>query len=280
MKYLEIGEAKIPALGLGTWQMEKEACREVVSAALECGYRHIDTAQAYENEDEIGDGIQDSRIPRSEIFITDKVWMSNVSAREMDASVAKSLRKLKCNYIDLLLLHWPVEEIPLEEQVDALMEVKESGKARYVGVSNYPVPMMQRAHELSKGQIINNQVEYHPFLPQKPVLEFVREHDMILTAYSPLARGEIFKSEVMKEIAAKYNKNPAQISLRWLIEQQGVAAIPKASGIEHLQTNIDIFDFELDEDDRRMIDQLQSQRRRLINPSWAPRWDDAEKELV
>ncbi len=280
MKYIELNDTRIPALGYGTWQLTGEECRTGVSEAIEYGYRHIDTAQAYENEKEVGAGIEQSSVPRHEIFLTTKVWMTNVSKSNMDASIAESLGRLKTDYVDLLLIHWPVDDVPLEEQIEALVELKRSGKARNIGVSNFPVALMEKAYELSGGEIVNNQVEYHPFLSQEPVLDFVRLHDMFLTAYSPLARGETIDSDVLSEIAEKYDKDPTQVSLRWLLDQDRVAAIPKAAKTEHMKSNFDIFDFDLEENDRARIDELRQQQKRLINPSWAPRWDNAKKDAA
>ncbi len=281
MKYIEAGDLRVPALGYGTWQNTGESCRKAVAEALDYGYRHIDTAQAYENEEEVGAGISYSGVSRHEVFLTSKIWMSNLSRGKMDASVAESLGKLGTDYLDLVLIHWPAEDdSSLEEQMYNLVAIKESGKARNIGVSNFPVAWMKDACKYSGGQIVNNQVEYHPFISQKPVLEFVRSHDMFLTAYSPLARGKTLEDEVISETGEKHGKSPAQITLRWLLDQDRVAAIPKAAKSEHMKANFDIFDFELDDEDRRRIGELQKQHERLIDPSWAPRWDDAEKEAA
>jgi 2,5-diketo-D-gluconate reductase B len=195
----------------------------------------------------------------------------------MDASVAESLSCLETDYLDLLLIHWPVDNVPLEEQIESLVALKESGKARAIGVSNFPVAMLEEAYRLSGRQIINSQVEYHPFISQKPVIDFVHSKNMFLTAYSPLARGKVLEDPVINEIAEKHGKSATQISLRWLLDQDGVAAIPKAAKTEHMESNFDIFDFELDDDDNSRLSELQKQQERLIDPSWAPRWDDAEK---
>ncbi len=280
MKTITIREMNMPALGFGTWQLKGDACREGIVEALEHGYRHIDTAQAYENEEEVGAGIKKSGVPRKDIFLTTKVWMSNVSHRDMDASVAESLCKLRVDSVDLLLIHWPVEDVPLEEQMEALADLKHSGKARHIGVSNFPVAWLERAQELCGGKLICNQVEYHPFISQEPVLDFLRTHGMCLTAYCPLARGKVLENDVLKRIAEKHEKQPSQIALRWLIDQDNVAAIPKAAKSEHMRSNFDIFDFELDGNDRREINRLQNQHMRLLDPDWAPQWDDAQKRAA
>ncbi|MBI1215794.1 MAG: hypothetical protein GC185_08250 [Alphaproteobacteria bacterium] len=276
MLYIELKNHKIPALGYGTWQLRDKACEAGIAKALEVGYRHIDTAQIYENEEEVGNALQSSGVNREEIFLTTKVWMSSVREGALQKSVEESLKKLKTDYVDLLLIHWPVKEVSFAEQMKALDSVRLDGRAKLIGVSNYTVAQMKEVVEDIGTPIATNQVEYHPFLSQAPVLEFVRSHDMFLTAYSPLARGKIRDEEALKTIAHKHGKSVSQIALRWLVQQDRVAAIPKAAGEDHIRENFDIFNFELDADDMNKIHALGHEGGRLINPEWAPHWDKTQ----
>jgi len=273
MIYIDLENRKIPALGLGTWQLKGDDCITSVLKALEIGYRHIDTAQIYENEEHVGAAIGKSGVKREDIFLTTKVWMSNLGEKLFRPSVEESLRKLKTDYVDLLLIHWPVTEVPFTEQMKSLRAVQESGLVRMVGLSNFTVPQMREVVEDLGIRVVNNQVEYHPFLSQKPVLDYVRKHDMFLTAYSPLARGKVRNDKVLREIADKHGKNPGQVSLRWLLQQERVAAIPKSANEEHMRANFEIFDFKLDADEIQRISLLTRTASRLINPDWAPHWD-------
>lgn len=276
MKVIQKSGLKIPVLGLGTWQMRGAECTDAVEKAIAMGYRHVDTAQIYENEAEVGAGIQNSGIPRADIFLTTKVWMDRVSQDAMMASVNESLRKLRTDYVDLLLIHWPVVAVPFKEQMAALQEVRANGKTKMIGVSNFTVQQMREVHDDLHAPIVTNQVEYHPFLNQQPVLDYIGANDMFLTAYSPLARGAVMDSPVIKEIGLKYNKTPGQISLRWLIQQDNVVAIPKAASEKHLKSNMDIFDFALTLDEMNRISGLAKSDGRLINPEWAPQWDTVQ----
>lgn len=275
MKTLAIRNRSIPTLGFGTWKLYGAECVRATELALDIGYRHIDTAQIYENEAEVGQAIKSSGVERRDVFLTTKVWMENVSKARLAASVDESLKKLKTEYVDLLLLHWPVSTVPLKEQVEALAAVQQSGKAGLIGVSNYPVAMMRAVLDDYGVKIANNQVEYHPFLSQKPVTDFARAHDMWVTAYSPLARGAVVGHPVLKLIGQKYGKSEGQITLRWLTQQPDVAAIPKAASENHIRNNIDIFDFTLTDKEMSAIFDLARPDGRLINPGWAPQWDQA-----
>lgn len=272
MKHLKIDNQKIPAVGLGTWQMKGKECTKAVEMALNSGYRHIDTAQVYENEEEVGRGIENSKIDRDEIWLTTKVWRDNLNQENLKESVEESLRKLKTDYVDLLLIHWPFPEMDLEEVLNEMAEVVEEGKARNIGVSNFNSSQMEKAVELSDIPILTNQVEYHPFLDQSEVIKKSRELDMMLTAYSPLARGDVMGNDTLKRLADKYDKSEAQVSLRWLIQQKNVSAIPKASSRDHIQQNLEIFDFKLSEKEMEQISNLKENDRK-IDPSFAPEWD-------
>jgi 2,5-diketo-D-gluconate reductase B len=262
-------------LGYGTWKLSGAECTKSVEEAIAHGYRHIDTAQIYENEAEVGNAIKHAPVTREDLFVTTKVWMTNVGDGALQKSVDESLKKLKTDYVDLLLIHWPVNDVPFSEQLKALEETQKAGKAKLIGVSNFTVAQMEEALEKIGAPIVNNQVEYHPFLSQAPVLDYIRAHGMFLTAYSPLARGKVNEAGVLHEIAAAHEKTPGQVALRWLVQQERVAAIPKAANPEHLRANIQIFDFHLTAEEMAAISALGSPEGRMINPGWAPKWDQA-----
>jgi len=241
----------IPSLGLGTWELLGKECEEIVKLALKIGYRHIDTAEMYKNEKEIGRAIK--IFPRSEIFITSKVLGSNLKYNDVIKACESSLKRLDTSYLDLYLIHWPNPEIPLEETFKAMKFLHEEEKIRSFGVSNFDLPLLEKALEIEEIPICVNQVEFNPYVYQKELLEFCKKHGIILVAYSPLARGAVNKDERIREIAEKYGKTPAQISLRWVI-QKGAIPIPKASCEKHLKENIKIFDWKISKKDEREID--------------------------
>lgn len=271
MEYVEVQGEKVPAIGLGTWQLT-EKCVEAVENALKIGYRHVDTAQAYGNESRVGEGIQRSDVDREDIWLTTKVWRDNLNSRNLKRSVNQSLEKLGTEYVDLLLIHWPFPGMKLEEVLSEMDDLVDEGKARNIGVSNFTVDQIEEAQQLSRNHLLTDQVEYHPFLDQDRVLQKCREQDMMLTAYSPLARGDIIGNPVLKEIGEKYDKSEAQVALRWLIQQQGASAIPKSSNPEHQKANLDIFDFQLSGEETRKIRKLAREDRK-VDPSFAPEWD-------
>lgn len=271
----KIQNKTVPALGFGTWKLKGQTGVDAVKMALKLGYRHIDTAQIYENEVDVGVAIKESGVKREDIFLTTKVWMSNVAPGDFQRSVETSLRALQTDYVDLLLLHWPVPSVPLADQVAALREMRDTGRAVLIGVSNYTVPLLQEACDTLGVPVANNQVEYHPFLSQKPVLDFARNRDMFVTAYSPLARGQINHSPVLAGIGKAHGKNAGQVTLRWLLQQEKVAAIPKAASPENITANFDIFDFALSDAEMGTISALARADGRLVNPDWAPLWDKA-----
>ncbi|XBQ15985.1 MAG: aldo/keto reductase [Oceanicaulis sp.] len=267
--------AAIPKIGFGTWKLKDGDAYDGVKAALEAGYRHIDTAQAYENEDEVGRAIEESGVSREEIFLTTKIWRERFAPGDLETSLKESLSKLRVDAVDLVLLHWPNEDVPLAETIGAMNAAREGGLTRHIGVSNFTTTWLGEAVATSTAPIVCNQVEYHPFLDQQPVLDAVRGYGMALTAYSPIAQGEVFEHDVLKEIGEAHGKSAAQIALRWLIEQDGVCAIPRSSSNEHLQSNIEIFDFELSDEETRRISALKKENHRLVDPEWAPAWDVA-----
>lgn len=258
-----------PLLGLGTWDLRGKDCVRAVREALELGYRHIDTAQMYENEREVGRGLRDSRAAREAIFLTTKLWRDNLTRDRVARSVDESLRRLETDYVDLLLIHWPNEEVPLFETLDAMSDVRAKGKTRAIGVSNFPSAMWRRA--LERAPVHVNQIEYHPFLDQETLVSFARERSLQLVAYRPIAKGEVARDPTLAEIARAHARTAPQVALRWLI-QKGVAAIPKAARRAHLEENLGALDFELGEAAMSTIDALGGNRR-YIDPGWAPAWD-------
>lgn len=267
-------DARIPALGFGTFTLPPDDCHRMVKAALREGYRHIDTAQIYENEEAVGTGIRDSGIGRDDLWVTTKVWVSNFRDGDLQRSVDESLRKLALDHVDLLLLHWPNPDVDLAETLGALAAVKQAGKARHVGISNFTVDLLRRAVKLSPAPLVTNQVEYHPLLNQDPVLEACRAQGMALTAYSPVAQGKVLGEPVLQRIAEAHGKTPAQVALRWLVQQEGVCAIPRSRSEDHAKANLEIFDFELSDDDMRDITGLRRPDGRQISPDGlAPQWD-------
>jgi len=270
MKILRIGEANVPALGLGTWQLTGSACQAVIEQALELGYRHIDTARMYENETEVGRALERSAVPREEVFVTTKLFLDDLSRERVRAAVVESRERLRTEWIDLLLIHWPHPSIPLSETLGAMQTVQREGIVRHLGVSNFPVSLLEEARR--HAPLLCNQVEHHPYLRQDGLLAACRKHRMMLTAYSPLAQGKVLEDDTLRAIGAQHGKSPAQVALRWLMQQDGVAAVPKASSREHLAANLDVFDFELSGEELRAIDRL-GRGERLIEPEFAPDWD-------
>lgn len=266
--------AAIPKLGFGTFPLKDDDARRMVAHALKAGYRHIDTAQMYANEAEVGEAIANAEVPRDEIFLTTKVWPDNFGDGPLQTSVEESLAKLRVDAVDLLLLHWPKFDRPLDETVRALNAVQRAGMARHIGVSNFTAALLGEAWAVTEVPLANNQVEYHPYLNQGPVLEVVRDRGMTLTAYMPNARGKVFEDETLREIGAPHGKTPGQVALRWLYQQDGVVAIPRTASEAHADENIGILDFALSNDEVKQIDALAQPDGRLLNPpGLAPTWD-------
>ncbi len=264
---------EVPELGFGTFKLIGKECEQAVKLALNVGYRHIDTAQVYKNEREVGNGIKLAHIKRDELFVTTKIWMNNMAPEEVIKSTERSLQDLDLPYVDLLLIHWPNPDFDVEKTIEAMLSVRDQGKALNIGVSNFPMKDLKEVNEELAAPIFCNQVEYHPLLGQFELLEYASEQDLLVTAYSPLAQGEIFNIPLLQELSEKYGKTPSQIALRWLVEQEQVVAIPKASSREHMEENLDIYDFTLEDDDFYAIDDL-DKNRRIVNPDFAPEWDN------
>lgn len=275
MQYVNANGAHIPALGFGTFELEPDTAQAMVRHALDVGYRHIDTAQMYKNEQAVGKGIAQSGIPREDIFLTTKVWPDHFAEGDLQASVRDSLQKLDTDHLDLLLLHWPNPNISLKETLNALNDVRDQGLTRHIGISNFPSTLIKEAVAQSAAPLVTDQVEYHPYLNQQPVLDTLAEHAMALTAYCPLAKGKVFSDPTLERIGKAHGKNGGQVALRWLLQHGNVVAIPRSSKKTHVTSNFEIFDFELSEEQMTEISSLQSPDGRLINPSFAPDWDDA-----
>ena len=275
MKHVDANGTQIPAIGFGTFELEPADAESMVEHALKVGYRHIDTAQMYKNEQAVGRGIRNSGVAREDIFLTTKIWTDSYRDGDLQQSVEDSLKRLDTDYVDLLLLHWPNPEISLKETLGALNEVQERGLARNIGISNFTRELIDQAIETSGRPLVTNQVEYHPYLDQRPVLDKLSAHGMALTAYCPLARGEVFKDQTLERIGKAHGKNAGQIALRWLIQQDDVIAVPRSSNPDHVSSNFEIFDFELSADEMREIADLHTKDGRMIDPSFAPSWDTA-----
>ncbi len=270
MKYVKVQGVSIPALGLGTWRMIGETCARAVENALNAGYRHIDTAEAYDNEAAVAKGIKRAGLDREDLFITTKISYDSLALSNVRASLEASLQKLNTPYVDLWLIHWPNPRIALSDTLETMLRLRDEGKALHLGVSNFPIRLLREA--LRRAPILCNQVEYHPYLSQKAVLSFAREHDLMVTAYAPLAQGGVLKDELVIRIAERLGHTPAQVVLRWLIQQDNVAAIPKAEQREHCVENLCVFDFELNEEDMLAIAGL-DRGERCVWPEFAPEWN-------
>ena len=272
MRYVDANGAKIPAIGLGTWELRGRASARLVEQALKLGYRHIDTAQVYENEREVGEGLRASGVRREEVFVATKVWTTHFAPNDLERSTKDSLSKLRLSEIDLLLLHWPNPQVPLSETLGALARVKQLGMVRHIGVSNFTVALIEEAVAACPEPLACDQVEYHPYLDQTKVKEACARHGMALVAYSPVAKGRVKDDATLARIGRVHGKTAAQVCLRWLV-QQNVSAIPRTSRIERLSENIDIFDFALSDEEIDEISGMASAKGRLTDYGFAPKWD-------
>jgi len=270
---LDMNGAVIPRLGLGTWQLGGERCERIVAAALGMGYTHIDTAQGYDNEAAVGNGFAASGVDRNRVFIATKVRPDRMGDGDLQRSVEESLRKLRVSEIDLLL-HWPNPAIPLTDSIRALNDVRRQGMVRHIGLSNFPSALLAEAWRLTREPLAAEQVEYHPYLDQRRMREAVRSRGMALIAYCPIALARVVGDPAIEVIAAARGRSAAQVTLRWLVQQEGVAAIPRTSRVERLAENLNIFDFVLDDDEMTRMGALARPGSRLVNePQWVAQWD-------
>jgi 2,5-diketo-D-gluconate reductase B len=274
MPLVEANGAKIPLAGLGTWELRGRTCARIIDAALRLGYWHIDTAEMYDNERDVGDGLRASGIDRDDVFVTTKIWPSHFAPRELERAAEASLARLRLAQIDLLLLHWPNPQVPLSETLAALCKVKRMGLARHIGVSNFTVALVEQAVKLASEPLVCNQIEMHPMLDQSKVVAACRRYGMAVVAYSPIARGVAANEEVLARIGRAHGKSAAQVSLRFLV-QQNVVVIPRTSRVERLSENLAIFDFELPAGEMKEIAALAHPGGRIVDYAYSgsPRWD-------
>jgi 2,5-diketo-D-gluconate reductase B len=266
--------AEIPAIGFGTSGMGND-CGAAVAKALELGYRHLDTAWKYGSERAVGEGIRASGVPRADIFLTTKVSHEYLSASDFARSVDESLHNLGVDRVDLLLVHWPNPEIPLAETMGALAKAKRDGLTRHIGVANFNIALLDEALALCPEPLVALQAEYHPYLDQSKLLQACRQRGLIYIAYCPLARGRIFNDPVLGGIASAKRKTVAQVALRWLLQKDAVAAIPRSSNTQRIAENLDVFDFTLSDEEVARIAALKQPNGRIANPAGrAPQWDD------
>jgi len=257
--------AQIPAIGLGTGGLGED-CAPIVAAALAAGYRHIDTARKYGSERGVGEAIRAARVPRDEIFLTTKVSHEHLHAGDFERSTRASLRALGLDQVDLLLVHWPAPDMPLPETMGALAQMKRRGLTRHIGVANFNIALLDEAIRLCPEPLVALQAEYHPYLDQSKVLAACRRHGLVFIAYCPLARGRLIGDPAIVEIARSQGRTAAQIALRWLVQQDGVAAIPRSSSAQRVAANIDIFGFALTDDEMKRIAALKRPDGRVVDP--------------
>lgn len=268
--------ASIPALGFGTFRIDEAATARMVKDVLGLGYRHIDTAQIYGNEAAVGAGLAAAGVPRQDVFLTTKVWVETYRTARFRPSVEDSLKRLGTDHVDLLLLHWPNRAVPLEEQIENLNAVRKAGLARHIGISNFNTALMEEAVRLSPAPLVTNQVEYHPYLSQQPVLAAARELGMSVTAYYGMADGKVPADGLLADIGARHGKSAAQVALRWLVQQPGIIALSKTVSVARAAENAAIFDFSLTEAEMAAIHALARRDGRLVSPDGlAPEWDTA-----
>ena len=270
MQTIEAKGLKIPVVGLGTWDLRGRDCARLVEQAIRLGYRHIDTAQMYDNEQQVGEGVRASGL-RSEVMVTTKVQPTLLAPHDLERSVKASLAKLRLDVIDLLLIHWPNPRVPLAETLGAMAKMKREGITRHIGVSNFTVKLLDEATRVSDEPLVCNQIECHPFLDQDKVIAACRKLGMAVVAYSPIARGGAKGDALLEKIGKAHGKTAPQVCLRWLV-QQGIVVIPRTSKRERLEENIGIFDFALSDAEMKAIAGL-ARGERIVDWSWSPQWD-------
>ena len=276
MHRIKANGADIPAIGMGTWTLKGDQCAELVTAAIDVGYRHIDTAAMYANEDAVGRGIAGSGIARDDIFVTTKVWWTDIAPGDLERSAEQSLARIGLDHVDLLLIHWPNPRVPVADSIGALNRVRERGLARNIGVSNFTTALLDEALRASDAPLVADQVEYHPMLNQDKVHAACRKAGMAMVSYCPLYRGgALFDRPEIVGPARRLGKAPAQIVLRWHVQQDGVVAIPRTTRRERLAENLAVFDFELDAAEMDAISALSSANSRICDFEFSPRWDAA-----
>lgn len=268
---ITVRDIDVPRIGLGTWELEGDTAYDSVRAAIDVGYRHIDTAAAYGNEEQVGRAIADSGVDRDELFVTTKVWKDDAAAADVDDATTACLDRLGLDHVDLLLVHWPTDVAPIEETVGALAAQVGKDRTRLIGVSNYTLSQFARA--VAAGPVATNQVEHHAMLDQTGLINAARSNDGFLTAYSPLAHGELFGDDTVQQVAEERGASVAQVALAYLLRQDAVAVLPRSSSRDHIEDNLGALDVELTEDDVAALDGLPKDDRQ-IDPPFAPDWDE------
>ena len=272
MEHFQTQGISLPRLGLGTYRMQGDVCRAAVESALALGYRHIDTAEMYGNEDAIGAALAAANVARKDLHVTTKVWNENLAPDAIRRSFDASLKKLRLDHVDLYLVHWPAKNMNLPAIFETLLKLKQEGRTRAIGVANFNIALLKTVVEEIKAPIACNQIEYHMMLDQSKVKKYMDAKSIPLVAYCPLAQGRAASDETLNAIGKKHNAAAAQVALRWLLDQDGVAAIPKASRHESQKANLDALNVKLDDEDRRKIAALPKDKR-FVNPGFAPAWD-------
>lgn len=270
--------AEIPAIGLGTWQLNGATALRCIDAALKAGYRHIDTAAMYGNEREVGEAIRAGGVKRDDIFVTTKVWYDQLAFGALQRAAEESLKRLQLDEVDLLLIHWPSPTVSVEEQVRGLCDARKRGMARHIGVANFPPHLLEEAVRHADAPFVTDQVEHHPYLDQSELKGALARHGVSLTSYSPIGRGTIFDDPVIGEIARDKGKSPAQVILRWHVQQPMTIAIPRSSNPRRIAENIDVFDFALSEDEMDRLFGLARPDGRMLDPSFAPDWTGSSRK--
>ena len=272
MENLQTQGISLPRLGLGTFRMQGDACRAAVESALGLGYRHLDTAEMYGNEEAIGAALVASRVARKDLHVTTKVWHENLAPDAIRRAFDASCKKLRLDHVDLYLVHWPSRSMNLPDIFETLMKLKQEGRTRAIGVANFNIALLKTVVEEIKAPVACNQVEYHVMLDQSRLRQYLTAKSIPLVAYCPLAQGRVASDETLAKIGRKHNASAAQVALKWLLDQDGVAAIPKASRSESQQANLDALKVKLDDDDRKAIAALPKDKR-CVNPGFGPAWD-------
>ena len=272
MEYLQTQGIRLPRLGLGTFRLQGDACRVAVESALGLGYRHIDTAEMYGNEDPIGAAIAASGVARKDLHVTTKVWNENLAPDAIRRAFDASLNKLGLDHVDLYLVHWPSKSMNLPAIFETLMKLKQEGRTRAIGVANFNLALLKTVVEEIKAPIACNQIEYHVMLDQTKVARYLAAKSIPLVAYCPLAQGRAASDPTLMAIGRKHGASAAQVALKWLLDQDGVVAIPKASRAESQQANLDAQNIGLDDEDMKAIAGLPKDKR-CVNPGFAPAWD-------
>jgi diketogulonate reductase-like aldo/keto reductase len=274
MQVVEANGVRIPALGMGTMTLKGDVGVSAVSAALKLGYRHLDTAERYGNEAEVGEGLRASGVDRKDVFLTTKVYWDKLAPVDFEQSFDDSLKKLQLPWVDLLLIHWPSKTVPLADTMPVLCKAKRDGRAKHIGFANFTLPLIEEAVRLATEPLVTNQIEAHPYLDQSKVIAACRKHGISITAYCPLARGKVPGDAALAAIGNQHGKTASQVALRWLV-QQGIAVIPRSSKTERLAENMALFDFALSDAEMAEIGKLKRPDSRVVNPPHAPKWDDA-----